>query len=1088
MKKLLLSLGVILLFFMEGRAQLVANAGPDASICMNLVATLGGSPTASGGTSPYTYSWVGPNGYTANTANPTNVTWGTYTLMVTDNVGAQAFDTIVISPWALPVIFPGNDTICLGDSAILGGSPTASGTVGPYSFAWSGGLPSSSNPVVTPVASTVYTVSVVDGRGCTSSAQAIITVLNCNAFSINHANPTCFGSCNGYAAVSPQGNNKYLWSTGDTTRTIIQLCAGTYSVTVSDAAYNALDTVSVVLTQPSQMFAAATANNVTCFGGQNGMVVLTATGGAPPYTYIWNNGMTGTFANNLPAGTYSVTVVDPNQCTVSAMAVITEPTQLIAATSATGESIANACDGSINLTVSGGTPGYIFNWSNGSTTEDILGLCVGFYTATITDVNGCTVTATDVVSAACPTNTIVLSLSSTGDLDCMHSVDTLTATASGGTPPLTYLWNNSDTSTSIFATQAGVYSIWVTDSVGCVRTASDTVLNLGLVVSIQSATPVACNGVPNGKIKLAVSGGTLPYTFAWSNGATADSIENVASGTYSVTVSDAASCSVTFSYFLNQTNTNWSYYVYVNSTPANCATNGTATATPFGGTGPYTYLWNTTPPQITQTATGLATGYVTVTVTGNDGCTRTGSAYIQTSCYNVVQGYLFHDTNGNCVRDSGEAPIANTSVYASGGGQSFYGYSNANGLYTINVWAAGAFQLNSYMNNGWGCTNASVCPQTVSFSGFGDSAVANIGFGGVPGFNLSIHPGWTSANPGQTKDYWVLYDQSSSPMYNGPAVITFTYDPVLQYQGCTNGCVHNAAAHTVTWNLASVPTSWVNWNSRPIATFLVPVGTSLNYQLHADFIITPTSGDCYVGDNVLSAIEPITGSHDPNEKEVLPAGDIMEEDSILTYTIHFQNTGNDTTWFITVKDTLSPYVNPATVQNIASSHEYSSFNISDNGILTWVFNPIYLVDSTTNAAASKGYVMFRVKKKNNLPLATQIKNKAHIYFDYNEAIVTNTVSNTLTQPNYIFTVKSDRNISVSAMPNPFTQSTQIVVEGINSTFDFELFDVTGKTIKKISSLNGNRFELDRETMSAGVYFYRITSTTMQRGYGRVVVE
>jgi uncharacterized repeat protein (TIGR01451 family) len=239
---------------------------------------------------------------------------------------------------------------------------------------------------------------------------------------------------------------------------------------------------------------------------------------------------------------------------------------------------------------------------------------------------------------------------------------------------------------------------------------------------------------------------------------------------------------------------------------------------------------------------------------------------------------------------------------------------------------------------------------------------------------------------------------------------------------------------------------------------------------------------------VLSAIEPITGSHDPNEKEVLPAGDIMEEDSILTYTIHFQNTGNDTTWFVTVKDTLSPYVNPATVQNIASSYEYSSFDVSDNGILTWVFNPIYLVDSTTNAAASKGYVMFRVKKKNNLPLATQIKNKAHIYFDYNEAIVTNTVSNTLTQPNYIFTIKGDRNISVSAMPNPFTQSTQIVVEGINSAFDFELFDVTGKMIKKISSLNGNRFELDRETMSAGVYFYRITSTTMQRGYGRVVVE
>jgi uncharacterized repeat protein (TIGR01451 family) len=479
----------------------------------------------------------------------------------------------------------------------------------------------------------------------------------------------------------------------------------------------------------------------------------------------------------------------------------------------------------------------------------------------------------------------------------------------------------------------------------------------------------------------------------------------------------------------------------------------------------------------------------TVTVTGNDGCTRIGNAYVNTSCYNVIEGYLFNDANHNCVKDSGETTLSGLSVSANSGNNYYYGYADVNGFYSINVGIPGAFTITTNQYNGWGnCSAISVCPQSATFSGVGDTTAVNIGFGGGSGFDLTIHPGWAGANPGQSKDYWVLFDQTSVPYYNGSAVITFTYDTLLQYQSCTNGCVHNAVNHTVVWNLASVPTSWVAWNSRHIATFLVPANTPLNYQLHADFQITPTSGDCDLSDNFLSAVEPITGSHDPNEKDVLPAGDIMEEDSILTYTIHFQNTGNDTTWFIVVKDTLSPYVNPATVQNISSSHEYSSFDISDNGILTWVFNPIFLVDSFTNEAASKGYVMFRVKKRANLPLTTQIKNKAHIYFDYNEPIVTNTVSNTITQPSYIFTIKGDENISVTAMPNPFTQSTQIIVEGINSAFDFELFDVTGKAIRKISSLNGNRFELNRETMSAGVYFYRITSTTMQRGYGRVVVE
>ena len=221
---------------------------------------------------------------------------------------------------------------------------------------------------------------------------------------------------------------------------------------------------------------------------------------------------------------------------------------------------------------------------------------------------------------------------------------------------------------------------------------------------------------------------------------------------------------------------------------------------------------------------------------------------------------------------------------------------------------------------------------------------------------------------------------------------------------------------------------------------------------------------------------------------MIPEGDIQENDSVLTYTIHFQNTGNDTTWFITVKDTLSSYLNPATVVNVASSHEYSTFDISGTGILTWLFNPIFLVDSFTNEPASKGFVMFRVKKKPNLPLNTQIKNRAHIYFDYNEPVATNTVTSTLTDPNYIFNVTNDAAIQVIAAPNPFTAQTQITVEGVTGAFNFELFDVSGKLLQKKNALTDNRFVINREGMSAGIYFYSITTTTKQKAFGRLVVE
>jgi uncharacterized repeat protein (TIGR01451 family) len=221
---------------------------------------------------------------------------------------------------------------------------------------------------------------------------------------------------------------------------------------------------------------------------------------------------------------------------------------------------------------------------------------------------------------------------------------------------------------------------------------------------------------------------------------------------------------------------------------------------------------------------------------------------------------------------------------------------------------------------------------------------------------------------------------------------------------------------------------------------------------------------------------------------VEPAAGLPESDSVLTYTIHFQNNGTDSTHFIIIKDTLSPLLDPASVVNIASSHPYSKFSITGAGILTWEFNPLRLVDSMHNEAGSKGFVMFKVKRKHSLPVGTTISNRASIYFDYNGAVVTNTASDTIARVTAIYELSNDNGVSVRAYPNPFTGITNLVVTGLDDKYDFEMFDLTGRTCKKMISLTANQFQVNRDNLGSGVYFYRISVSNKQVAFGKLIVQ
>lgn len=207
----------------------------------------------------------------------------------------------------------------------------------------------------------------------------------------------CFGQNTGALTVNPSNGlapYAYAWSNGATGKTAGNLSAGTYTVTVTDAA-GQTGTASSTLTQPSQLNLSITGTQqITCFGGSNGQITTLSSGGTPPYTYAWSSGQTGSILSNVPAGAYTVTITDNKGCTKMQSATLTQPGQLLINVVSVMDAYSGQNIGSIDIAVTGGVSGYTYHWTgpNGFTafSQDLTDLAAGTYFVTATDQNGCT--------------------------------------------------------------------------------------------------------------------------------------------------------------------------------------------------------------------------------------------------------------------------------------------------------------------------------------------------------------------------------------------------------------------------------------------------------------------------------------------------------------------------------------------------------------------------------------------------------------------------------------------------------------------------------------------------------------------------
>jgi gliding motility-associated-like protein len=587
-----------------------------------------------GGTTPYaSYQWnTNP---VQSTANASNLSPGNYIITVTDANACTSSASFNVNPPPNPlsVTLTPTPVFCFGQStgavssAITGGTPS-------FSYQWNTS-PTQSSPNITNLPAGTYTVTVTDANSCSVSASATVQQPAAPvSATISPTHVLCFGNATGSAASTATGGfppYSYSWNTTpiQTSSTAINLPAGNYTLTVTDS-LNCIATVSTIINQPAAPLALSETHvNVLCFGNSTGSAIVTATGGTPNYLYAWNTTppQNTAIASNIPAGNYTATVTDANNCSATVNSIVSQPaTALSVTTSLTQPLCFGQAAAAATAAASGGTSGYNYLWNTTpqQNTATISNLAAGSYIVTATDANNCTATANIVVSA--PPTALTVTTNVVNVLCFGQSTGSITANASGSYGNYTYTWSSipaQNTATAINL-PAGNYSVTVTDINGCTGTASDVITQPLAALSVSTTSvDVLCYGNATGSATVTATGGTAAYNYLWStqpaqNTATATSL---LSGSYTVTVTDANNCVETAAAFVNQPAAPLAATYTATNIPCNGQNNGSLSITTTGGTQNYAYQWSVTPSANSSSVTGLAPGNYSVTVTDANNCT-----------------------------------------------------------------------------------------------------------------------------------------------------------------------------------------------------------------------------------------------------------------------------------------------------------------------------------------------------------------------------------------------------------------------------------------------------------------------------------
>ena len=718
----------------------LSGSGVETNVACHGICTGAIDVTPNGGTPPYAFAWS--NGET--TEDLAGLCGGTYDLTITDASGGGS----LVLPWTSPItatnhtilVNPGTVTINgnaieVGDYIGVFYDSLGNAACGGLSM-WTGGV----------TAVSAWGEDTGDDGFATNEAFQW-KVWKASDGSIVDMTAT-------YMTVMPnQGNFSVNGTSG------IQTMTGTYTPTTAASVNLSFTVVEPDTIMVTEMISDYGGFSVSVNGATDGSIDLTVVGGVAPYSYIWNNGTTTEDLSAIGAGTYEVTIMDANGCAYYETYYLTEPAAsdpLAGIGTETMVSCNAACDGAIDITISGGVTPYTFAWSNGETTEDVTNLCAGTYDVTVTDGGGTTVgpmpwtspiTATNHTILFQPTSLVTINGTAIEIGDYIGVFyDSLGTPACGGF----INWTGGTTSVSAWgedlgndgfaANEAFQWKVWkasdgsIIDMVATYMTGpfpnsgnfavngmssvatligtytpptvsgpAEIVLNYTItepaVVAIsEMITDVACYGDATGAIDITVTGGTAPYTYTWSNNAAMEDVTGLTAGTYDVTVTDANGCVVNGSYIVIEATELMASTV--STDPACFMGLGSVDLTVSGGTAPYTYAW--TGGATTEDLIDVAEGAYEVIVTDANGCTATASGDLIAPDAISISEVV---TNVLCSSD-----LTGAVDLTVGGGTAPYTYAWDNGTNSEDLAAIGA---GTYMVT---VTDANLCEMTATYN------------------------------------------------------------------------------------------------------------------------------------------------------------------------------------------------------------------------------------------------------------------------------------------------------------------------------------------------------------------------------------
>jgi gliding motility-associated-like protein len=680
---------------------------------------------SSGGTPPYEY-WITRNsldttsaafhGFFNLTGDPhtfSNLLAGKYTLFIKDKNGclnmrpglSEYTETTINEPDPITITFGKNNEPCKSDSKGKAWVKTTSGGNGGYTYKWKnsvGSIIGSSDTINNLTAGKYYLIT-TDIKSCTKLDSVIITEpdgMGLSGVVLKTSRDGNFNvSCNGFSdgeitlnIIGGSGTYLYHWSGPDGTTTtsinkISGLKAGHYTATVTDINGCVLSALDTILTQPTALdivsvrsLAPDNINNINCSGG-TGSINLTVTGGSiGNYKYTWStsNG-SGLLAGqrdqlNLTAGNYHVVVTDTNACSAPRDISLTQPQPISTLLSPTHITCypAGFSNGSIDLTVSGGVGPYLYNWSNGATTEDINGLTQGYYKVTVRDINGCP--RTDSVRINLPpdlTYTSVINSSNGYNISCFGFSDgSIQITPVTGKPEYIYNWTGPggfvSTNQNISGLEKGKYNLQITDANQCKTTGIFNLTEPGklgvtitLSASILGGYNINCAGTSTGSINVDAVNNVGAANYLWSDGGTGKLRSNMPAGTYDIIITDQNNCHADSTIILTEPD---SIKTSFNVTQAFCpdSPDGEIRLSVTGGViaADYSYKWSNN--SISRDLTNIFRGFYKVTVTDGNNCSVKDSVVMEPlnkSCLIIPNAISPNNDNINDVWNIGRIEL-----------------------------------------------------------------------------------------------------------------------------------------------------------------------------------------------------------------------------------------------------------------------------------------------------------------------------------------------------------------------------------------------------------------------------------------------